>query len=219
LVFAAIHEEPGATEGGGNALAVALACLGLLRTDARFRHFITARLLLLAVALASPFYVLLAQTRTGNGLDSLGWLIVATGVGASISSPFWGRLGDRSSRTVMALAAGGHTLLGLLVALCLMLQLPLVEAPIFWAGVMVLLTVLHAGVRLGRKIYLVDMASGENRAAYVALSNTLIGVAMLGAGFIGLIGDWLGLTWLILLLALASLVAAIYAWRLPEVSG
>ncbi|MEJ2591099.1 MAG: MFS transporter [Candidatus Thiodiazotropha sp.] len=219
LAFAAIHEEPGATEGGGNALTVALECIGLLRSDARFRHFVTARLLLLAVALASPFYVLLAQTHTGNGLDSLGWLIVATGIGASVSSPFWGRLGDRSSRTVMALAAAGHALLGVLVALCLMLQLPLVEDRYFWAIVMVLLTVLHAGVRLGRKIYLVDMASGDNRAAYVALSNTVIGIAMLGAGFIGLIGHWLGLAWLILLLALSSLVAALYARQLPEVSG
>ena len=84
---------------------------------------------------------------------------------------------------------------------------------------MVLLTVLHAGVRLGRKIYLVDMASGDNRAAYVALSNTVIGIAMLGAGFIGLIGHWLDLTWLILLLALTSLIAALYARQLPEVSG
>lgn len=219
LVFAAIHEEPGASEGGGNALTVALACVGLLRTDARFRHFIYARLLLLSVALASPFYVLLAQSHTGNGLDGLGWLIIATGIGASVSSPFWGRLGDRSSRTVMALAAGGHCLLGLLVFLCLLLELPVIGNSYFWALIMILLTVLHAGVRLGRKIYLVDMGSSETRAAYVALSNSVIGIAMLGAGFIGLLGDWLGMQWLILLLALASLVAALYAHQLPEVSG
>ncbi|MEJ2463748.1 MAG: MFS transporter [Candidatus Thiodiazotropha sp.] len=219
LAFAIIHEEPGATEGGGNALGVAIDCLGLLRTDDRFRHFITARLLLLSVALATPYYVLLAQTHTGNGLDGLGWLIVATGIGASVSSPFWGHLGDRSSRSVMALAAGGQGLLGVAVFICLIGQLPLIDDNLFWAAVMIVMTILHAGVRLGRKIYLVDMATGDNRAAYVALSNTLIGVAMLGAGFIGLIGDWLGLHWLILLLALASLVAAVYARQLDEVSG
>lgn len=218
LVFTAIHEEPGATEGGGNALTMALACIGLLRTDARFRHFIYARLLLLSVALASPFYVLLAQRHTGNGLDGLGWLIIATGIGASLSSPVWGRLGDRSSRSVMAMAAGGQGLLGLLVFACLVLGLPLLEYAGFWAAIMILLTMLHAGVRLGRKIYLVDMATGETRAAYVALSNTVIGIAMLGAGFVGLLGDWLGTHWLILLLALASLLAALYARGLPEVS-
>ncbi|MET0091023.1 MAG: MFS transporter [Candidatus Thiodiazotropha sp.] len=218
LVFAAIHEEPGATEGGGNALSVALGYLGLLRTDARFRHFITARLLLLSVALASPYYVLLAQNHTGNGLDGLGWLIIATGVGASISSPVWGRMGDRSSRKVMALASASQGLLGILVFLLVVAGVPLIGSHYFWAAVMVALTVVHAGVRLGRKIYLVDMADGGNRAAYVALSNTLIGVAMLGAGFIGLIGDWLGVPWLVLMLALVALLAARYAWQLEEVS-
>lgn len=219
LLFATIHEEPGATEGGGNALTVALACVDMLRTDVRLRHFIYVRLLLLSVALAAPFYVLLAQTHTGNGLDGLGWLIVATGIGASISSPIWGRMGDRSSRTVMALAAGGQALLGTVVFLCLSGELPFIDDKFFWAAVMILMTILHAGVRLGRKIYLVDMATGDNRAAYVALSNTVIGVAMLGAGFVGLLGDWLGVHWLILLLALTSLVAALYARRLEEVSG
>ena len=217
LVFAGIREEAGATEGGGNALTVALACVALLRTDHRLRHFIYARLLLLSVALASPYYVLLAQRHTGNGFDSLGWLIVATGIGASVSSPVWGHLGDRSSRTVMALAAAGQGLLGVGVFLCLTGDLPIVDSDLFWAAVMVVMTILHAGVRLGRKIYLVDMATGDNRAAYVALSNTVIGVAMLGAGFIGLIGDWLGIHWLILLLALASLAAARYARQLAEV--
>ncbi len=219
LVFAAIHEEPGATEGGGNALTVALECIGLLRNDPPFRHFIYARLLLLSVALATPYYVLLAQRHTGNGLDSLGWLIIATGIGASVSSPFWGRLGDRSSRLVMALAAAGQGLLGVTVFVSLVLEPPFIEEAFFWAAVMIVMTVLHAGVRLGRKIYLVDMATGETRAAYVALSNTIIGIAMLGAGFIGLLGGWLGVHWLILLLALAALLAARYARRLPEVSG
>ncbi|MET0067409.1 MAG: MFS transporter [Candidatus Thiodiazotropha sp.] len=218
LVFAAIHEEPGATEGGGNALTVALGYFGLLRSDARFRHFVIARLLLLSVALAAPYYVLLAQAHTGNGLAGLGWLIIATGIGASVSSPFWGRMGDRSSRSVMALASASQGVLGILVFLCLAGELSFVDEVYFWAAVMVALTVFHAGVRLGRKIYLVDMAGGGNRAAYVALSNTLIGIAMLGAGFVGLIGDWLGVAWLVLMLALAALLAAWYAWRLEEVS-
>lgn len=68
---------------------------------------------LLSVALAPPYYILLAQAHTGGGVQGLGWLVVAAGLGASISSPFWGRMGDRSSRTVMALAAGGAGVLGL----------------------------------------------------------------------------------------------------------
>ena len=86
------------------------------------------------------------------------------------------------------------------------------------AIVFLLLSVMHGGVRLGRKVYLVDMASGENRAAYVAVSNTVIGVLMLVGGLIGLLADWLGAAGTVLLLGLLSLLAAAYAFRLAEVS-
>jgi hypothetical protein len=78
---------------------------------------------------------------------------------------------------------------------------------------------MHSGVRLGRKVYLVDMANAENRAAYVAVSNSVIGVAMLLGGLIGLLGDWLGIVVVIALLSVASLLAAQQSLRLPEVSA
>ena len=37
-----------------------------------------------------------------------------------------------------------------------------------------LLNVAHEGVRLGRKTHLIDIATAENRASYVAVSNTVI---------------------------------------------
>ena len=86
------------------------------------------------------------------------------------------------------------------------------------AVIFLLLNVMHGGVRLGRKVYLVDMATGENRAAYVAVSNTVIGVLMLVGGLIGLIGDWLGAPATVLILGLLSLLAAFYIGRLPQVS-
>lgn len=85
-------------------------------------------------------------------------------------------------------------------------------------AIFLVLNVMHGGLRLGRKIYLVDMASGDNRAAYVAVSNTLIGVLMLAGGLIGLIGDWLGAAAIVLVLGLLSLIAGAYSLRLPEVS-
>jgi hypothetical protein len=218
LSFAAIREEPGATEGGGNALRVALESLALLRTDLAFRRFVFARLLLLAVALAQPFYILLAQEFTGGGLAGLGGMIVATGIGAALSSPLWGKLGDRSSRGAMAWAAAAHGVLALLVWGLVRSEAELLKDPYFWGGVILVLTVLHSGARLGRKVYLVDMATSETRARYVAVSNTVLGVAMLGAGVVGLLGDLFGPQLLVLLLGLVSFIAAGYARNLPEVS-
>jgi hypothetical protein len=217
--FAAIKEQPGATEGGGNALAVALRQLRLLLDDAAFRRFVMARSLLLAVALAPPFYVLIAQANAEAGLLGLGALIIANGLAASLSAPFWGYLGDRSSRLVMASAAGGAGLLGIFTFLAVTYHWAWVTGELGMAAVFLLLNVMHGGVRLGRKVYLVDMASGENRAAYVAVSNTVIGVLMLIGGLIGLLGDWLGPAAIVLLLAVLSLLAAYYVVGLPEVSG
>jgi hypothetical protein len=62
------------------------------------------------------------------------------------------------------------------------------------------------------------MATGENRAALVALSNTVIGVLMLAGGLVGLVGEWLGAAATVLLLGMLSLLAALYISRLPQVS-
>ncbi len=218
-VFALIREQPGATEGGGNALAVALASLGVLRTDRQFRAFVRVRVLLLSVALAPPFYVLLAQQRTDDGAAGLGLLIIASGVAGSLSSPVWGRLGDRSSRSVMARAAALNGLLGIAVFAALLANPQALHGGLGWALVFMLAAICHSGVRLGRKVYLVDMASSEQRATYVAVSNTVVGIAMLAGGLAGVLGDWLGSAAVIGLLGLVSLLAAWRARDLPEVSA
>ena len=218
LCFAAIREQPGATEGGGNALTVALRQLRLLVDDIPFRRFVCARGLLLAVALAPPFYVLVAQQQAQADLLGLGALIIANGLAASLSAPVWGYLGDRSSRRVMANAAAGAGLLGVFTFAAVTLDWTWATGEFGLALIFLILNVMHGGVRLGRKVYLVDMASGGNRAAYVAVSNTVIGVLMLAGGLVGLLGDWLGAAATVLILGVLSLLAAVYIRALPEVS-
>jgi len=216
--FGAIIEQPGATEGGGNALEVAFGQLRILRDDRGFRRFVVARGLLLATALAPPFYVLLAQQQAGAGLLGLGALVVANGLAASISSPFWGYLGDRSSRTVMAIASAGAGLLGVFTFCAAHFDWSWALGEIGFAVIFLLLNVMHGGVRLGRKVYLVDMATAQTRAAYVAVSNTVIGILMLVGGLVGLLGDRFGAAAVLLILGLLSLLAALYARALPQVS-
>ncbi|MBK1703024.1 MFS transporter [Halochromatium glycolicum] len=216
-VFTLIREQPGATEGGGNALTAAIESIGLLRTDALFRRFVLVRIALLSVALAPPFYVLLAQQASGSDLGALGLLIIASGLASTLSAPVWGRLSDRSARLVMVLAAAGAGLLGLITWALIEFQAPLLGGYGF-ALLFLLLGVAHAGVRLGRKVYLVDMASSETRAAMVAVSNTVIGVVMLLGGLVGVLGDLYGTAFVILVLGLAALGAVVSALRLKEVS-
>ncbi len=218
ISFACIAETPGATSGGGNALQVALQQLSILRSDKPFRHFVIARALLLAIALAPPFYVLLAQQTANADLKGLGLLIISNGLAASISAPFWGRLGDRSSRSVMAIGATGAGILGVFTFTATIAQWHWATGTFGMAIIFFLLNIMHGGLRLGRKVYLVDMSTTDNRAAYVAISNTLIGVIMLLGGLLGLIGDILGAAPTIMLLAILSFCAGAYAYGLPEVS-
>ncbi len=218
LVFQLVIEQPGATAGGGNALETALESIGLLRTDPAFRRFVLTRVALLSVALAPPFYVLLAQAEGGGDLGGLGLLIIASGLASSLSAPVWGRLSDRSSRLVMVVAAAIAGGLGILTWLLSRVDGALLQDALVFSGLFLVLNVAHAGVRLGRKVYLVDMASSDTRAAMVAVSNSVVGVAMLAGGLIGVLGDLYDAATVILVLGLASLGAAGYAFNLNEVS-
>jgi len=218
LVFATIQEQPGATEGGGNAFSVAIQQIQVLKTDASFRSFVIARGLLLSVALAPPFYVLIAQLNSGGGLLGLGALFIANGLAGSLSAPFWGYMGDQSSKRVMIIAASGAGALGIFTFTAVINDLSWAINEFGLAAIFLILNIMHGGVRLGRKIYLIDMATADNRAIYVALSNTIIGVLMLLGGLVGLIGDWLGAHAIVLFLGIISLFAAFYIKSLPDVS-
>ncbi len=216
--FALIREEPGATEGGGNAISVALHSLSLLRDDRDFRRYVFARALLLSVALAPPFYVLLAQSRSA-GAAGLGVLIVASGLAGSLSAPVWGRLGDRSSRRAMVIGAASAGLLGLSTWVMEANDVALLGSVWLHGALFFGIALFHGGVRLGRKIYLVDMADTDNRSAYVAVSNTVTGGLMLLGGAIGVLGDLLSSGAVIGLLGMLSLAGAVFIARLKDVSG
>jgi MFS family permease len=129
-----------------------------------------------------PLFVAMAQRETGQDLTGLGWLILASGLAAAISSSFWGWLSDISSRNTMALAAGFAGLLGLASLAMIALMPQLKDAVWVYAGLVFLLGVAHSGVRIGRKTHIVDLAGKDKKAEYVALSNSIIGVLLLILG-------------------------------------
>lgn len=213
VIFSQVQEQPGETDGGANALQRAWQNLGLLQTDKQFRQFVICRGLLLGSALVSPFLVLLAQQQHGNG-QTLAWFLICTSLASAVSAVFWGRLADRSSRQVMIIAAtlalGGCAVLAAV-------QMVIGELPLYgYLLLFLLLSVGHAGVRVGRKTYLLDMASGNQRTDYVSVSNTVIGVLLLVVGGISsLLACWslLAVLWFF---AASCLAGLLYAVKLPE---
>lgn len=217
--YSRIVEYPGATDGGANGFAEALARLALLRDDAPFRRFVMARALAMGSGLAAPFYIALAREELGSAALLLGVFITVEGLAALVSSPLWGRWADRSSRQVFAVAcalAGG---LSMAVAMWSWAGLPAAAAQWFYPLAFFGLGVAHAGVRLGRKTYLVDMAEGLRRTEYVAVSNSVIGLLLLVVGGLGGLAAAFSVEFAVALLGLAGLAGAWVSLGWKEVSG
>ncbi len=214
--FAAVPEEPGET-GGGRSLWQSIASLRLLRDDREFRGFVIARALLMCSALSAPFYVALAQSGESAGLATLGAFVIASGLASLVSGPFWGRFADRSSRDVMASAAWVTAGSGLLVFGVASSAPGLLSSAWFLPAAYFILSIAHEGVRVGRKTYVVNLGSGNQRTDYVAISNTVIGVLLLVVGSVGALTPWLGNAGVIALLAVMGLVGAVISRSLRDV--
>jgi len=117
--------------------------------------------------------------------------------------------------TMIAAALIAAALGGAVFALVALDSPWLAEQEVF-AALFLVLSLAHTGVRIGRKTYLVDLATADTRAAYVAVSNSLIGLLLLGSATIALIAEQLGTAAVIALLALAALGGAVSALRLPK---
>ncbi|MGY6554513.1 MAG: MFS transporter [Wenzhouxiangella sp.] len=217
--YALIREYPGATEGGGNAISDALGRLVILRDDRAFRNFVIARSLLLCSALSAPFFIMLAHENTEGAVLVLGLFVIADGLASLVSAPFWGRFADASSRRVMILAGGGSAIVGLALVLTVETLPGMADVAWLYPVFFFLLAIAHAGVRLGRKTYIVDLAGGNKRTDYVSVSNTVIGVVLLLAGSVGALTAVLPITGVILVLSAMGLSGAVLSARLPEIQA
>jgi len=216
-VYSGIKEYSGETAGGGNALKEAFDRLNILKKDKPFRNFVISRSLLLSSALTAPFYVVLAQNQLGTDIYILGLFIIANGIASSVSAPFWGKMADTSSKGVMVKAAIITSALGILVFAVISWVPFLRESSWFYPFTFFILGIAHSGVRLGRKTYIVDLAGGNKRTDYVAVSNTVIGVILLVTGGISALASLISVEGIILVLSFFGIAGAWTSSQLPDV--
>lgn len=217
-VFARIHEFPGEVDGGKNGLFEAFKQLSLLKTDGAFRHFVVTRTLFLCTALSAPYYVVLSQSQQGGDIWLLALFMFASGLASFISGPFWGRFSDRSSRQVMIIGSSLSAVVGVILFLSHLI-LPTLLSSFFWLPLLYFVVcIAHDGVRVGRKTYLIDLADGNKRTSYVAVSNTVIGLMLLVVSLLGALVSLLGITGLVALFSLITFIGVMMAKALPEVS-
>jgi hypothetical protein len=217
IIFTTLAEEKGATDGGKSAFRDAVANLTYLKTDPQLRLFIAVRAFLTATALAPPFIVAAAGQSDGSILNTLGFFVLASAAASLVSGLIWGRLSDRSSRKV--LIATGVIAAFILAGTSLILAFDLTDVPFLLPLCLFVLMLAYQGVRLGRSTHLVDMANVDTRAAYTALSNTIIGLVLIAGSGFGLVAHFFGPITALSLMAAMSAAAAALALRLDEVQA
>jgi len=218
FLFAGVEEYDGETGGGGNAMAEAFNSLSLLRDDVPFRKFVVTRALLLCSALAAPYFVVLAQKESDIGW-MLGVFMLASSLASSLSASFWGWAADTSSRKVMIRGAAMASGVCLVVGTIALIDGTETGSVWFYPVAFFILSVAHAGVRLGRKTYLVDMAGGNKRTDYTAVSNTVIGGLLLVTGGFTALISMVSDVAVILVLGLMGFAGMLSALRLQEVTS
>lgn len=212
-------EESGGAHDDAGAAAVLRRSWALLRDDRPFRSFVTVRSMLLVTSLSPPFLVMLALQAGTDALAGLGGFVIASGVASLIGGRLFGRAADRSSRRLMGSTAGAASaVLVAALALTSWPGLPASAAGAVLVAAYFLVTLLHTGVRTGRKTYLVDMASGDTRTLYTAVSNTAMGVILLVVGAVSSAIAAVTVPGALLFLAVLGVGGVVGGARLPEVS-
>lgn len=210
MMYAAVIEPMGQSKDQGTALIKEKWLL--LRQDALLRQFIAARGLMVGVSLAAPFLIVAAKQQNADlGLEQLGVLIVLNGVAGFISSPFWGRWVDRNSQLSMVVTAS----IGAMICFVAALLITIGGFNAWWyIALFFILSVVHEGIRLSRKTYIVDIVDGDQRTDYVAVSNTCIGLILVFTGMLSAILSSLSDIAVFSLFALLSSLGAFVASRL-----
>ncbi|GAA4816586.1 MFS transporter [Litoribaculum gwangyangense] len=217
IIYSRIKEFPGETVSDNKTEFNTLSKFSLLKTDKSLRDFVIARSLLLCSALTAPYYVLLAQEYIGKESYLLGLFIIARGIASIISSPIWGKLADKSSKNVMAIGVLMASFLGIITFIIISYFDSVRQINWIYPLAFFILGIAHGGVRLGRKTYIVDMATGNKRTDYVSVSNTVIGLILLITGGLSALVSLISIEGVVLILSIFGLWGAYKSYKLPNV--
>lgn len=192
------------------------ALIDPIQTDVQLRRFVAARAALAVTALAPPFIVMLTVASGRSALDDLGPMVMASTAASVLAAYIWGRLSDHSSRqTLMAAGALGAVVFAVVGSVGVVFGS--LGGVLGAAAAIFAAQIAHEGVRAGRKLHLTDMAEDAFRARYTALSNSLIGLALLAGGVFGLAADRYGPAVVLLAFAVIAALGAVLARGLDEV--
>lgn len=146
-----------------------------INQQADLRQLIVSRCLLLHAALIAPFFV--SASAINNDFFQLPYFIISSAMASFLSSYLWGKMADKSAIHTMFYAT--------LVCISASVAFYFVTSIDKWWVDVFLFFVLnlgYAGIRIGRKTYMLDIAQGSQRTLYVAAANSMVGYVLLMLG-------------------------------------
>jgi MFS family permease len=146
-----------------------------IKQEADLRHLIISRCLLLHAALIAPFFV--SASAINNPFFQLPYFIIASALASFISSYLWGKMADKSA--IKTLFFGTFICVSATMIFYFFSSLNnwLIDVFLFFV-----LSLGYAGIRIGRKTYMLDIAQGNQRTKYVAAANSTVGYILLMLG-------------------------------------
>lgn len=157
---------------------------GVVQDDRRFRLFLYTRWLDGAVAMAAPFYVVLAMD-IGIAPSEVAFLLAAQTAGALLSNPLWGWWGDRvGKRSLLEGVAGlGIGAPALALAWPFLGGVPADLALAWFAAIFFVLGAVGNGGTIAQLGYLMEISPDDQRPAYSGYFNALVAPAALSPLF------------------------------------
>jgi MFS family permease len=179
--------------------------------------------LLILSYMAAPFYGLYATRELGADDRIIGVFLAARTIAFLVANPVWARLSDkRGNRLVVLIALVFGALMPIVAItikpLMILMGLPQTQWVTFYVPLFALWGLFESGVGIGGVNLLLDLAPASDRAIYIGLTNSILGVALLSTALGGVLVDWIGLAgvFVFALMCLAGSFIAIGRMREPR---
>lgn len=193
----------------------------LPRQNRDLRYMLLARVAILLSYVAAPFFSIYSINVLGAPPSIIGVYVGVRTITALAINPVWSRLSDRrGNKLVMQLT----TLCGVAMLLWVVLAPPVTQAwgvsadlrLYLFVPVFAMMGIYETGLGIGANNLTLDVAPHNDRAIYIGLTNTVLGVAYISTVVSGLIVDAVGYTGVFVLGLLLLLLAAWALWQLRD---
>ncbi|OPX23598.1 MAG: hypothetical protein B1H02_04795 [Candidatus Latescibacteria bacterium 4484_107] len=213
IALSSVREPEGEVHAQPRRLSVFLKqSVRILWEDRNFGWFMLTQLAMGFSALAMPFYVLYGKDKLGMAAEQVGILVGAQIAGAIVSNLIWAPLSDRVGNRIVCI---------LTAATAVMIPLSaLLSSTVGWTlliVVFVLIGVSTSGAGIGFTNYLLEIAPGPLRPAYIALRGTLAGGMFVMPILGGLIVDVYSYPAAFVVSLIALLMAVGFSFKLKPV--